>query len=193
MDSSKLDQKKLDQSQWLPIGQIVGPQGLKGEVRLYPDSDFSERFERPGTRWLLRSGQTRPTPIELVRGRYLAKKGLYVLKLAGIDSREQAEKLRKATLLVPETDRPPLAEGEYHLLDLVGLQVVLQDSQKVIGTVVSLVPAGNDLLEIQLVDWPETALVPFVKALVPSIDLENGILEIAPPPGLLPTAALQQD
>ncbi|HEY9659223.1 MAG TPA: ribosome maturation factor RimM, partial [Allocoleopsis sp.] len=38
---------------WLEIGKIVGVQGLKGEVRIYPNSDFPERFEQPGKRWLL--------------------------------------------------------------------------------------------------------------------------------------------
>ena len=37
---------------WLEIGKIVSPQGLTGELRVYPNTDFPERFEEPGKRWL---------------------------------------------------------------------------------------------------------------------------------------------
>ncbi|MEO0373957.1 MAG: ribosome maturation factor RimM, partial [Cyanobacteria bacterium P01_A01_bin.17] len=157
---------KFDRNQWLPIGWIVGPQGLKGEVRVYPDTDFPERFETPGTRWLCPPEQLTPKPIELLQGRYLTKKGLYIIQLAGIDSREQAESLKQSALLVPATDRPALTEDEYYLPDLIGLDVILQSSQEIIGKVTSLVPAGNDLLEIELNDSSERVLVPFVKAIV---------------------------
>ncbi len=48
---------------WLEIGTILTPQGLDGKVRVYPNSDFPERFEEPGRRWLLRQGETEPQPI----------------------------------------------------------------------------------------------------------------------------------
>ncbi|MGB3200994.1 MAG: ribosome maturation factor RimM, partial [Nodosilinea sp.] len=39
---------------WVEIGRIVAPQGVKGEVRVYPSTDFPERFLEPGDRWLKR-------------------------------------------------------------------------------------------------------------------------------------------
>ena len=177
---------ELDSS-WIPIGRIVGPQGLQGDVKVYPDSDFPERFEQTGQRWLLRPGQQQPDEITLLRGRYLAQKDLYVVKLAGIDTRAQAEALQGAILLVVEGDRPSLQPGEYYLSDLVGLSVLNQQTQALIGTVVSIASAGNDLLEIQLQASPETTiLVPFVEELVPIVDLNQGKIEIVPLPGLLP-------
>lgn len=177
---------ELDLS-WIPIGRIVGPQGLQGDVKVYPDSDFPERFEQPGQRWLLRPGEHHPDEITLLRGRYLAKKDLYVVKLAGIDTRTQAEALQGAILLVEEGDRPSLQPDEYYLNDLVGLSVLNQQTQTLIGKVVSIASAGNDLLEIQLQASPETTiLVPFVEELVPIVDLNQGKIEVAPLPGLLP-------
>ncbi|KJH71606.1 ribosome maturation factor RimM [Aliterella atlantica] len=170
---------------WLQIGKIVAPQGLRGEVRVYPDSDFPERFESPGTRWLWRGGEE-PQPIELVSGRYIEGKGLYVLKLAGIDDCDRAEALRGWFLLVPESDRPTsLSEDEYHVLDLIGLEVFNQLTQTVVGKVVDIIPAGNDLLEVQLDSQAKTVLIPFVHAIAPVVDLEIGRIEIVPPPGLL--------
>jgi 16S rRNA processing protein RimM len=180
----------------LAIGKIVGAQGMKGEVRVYPDSDFPERFEQPGQRWLLHPNGTEPQPIELAAGRYLDGKGLYIVKFAGVKDRTQAEGLRGVQILVPRSDRPPLEAGEFHVLDLVGLQVFDQASQALVGTVVDVLAAGNDLLEVALTHAdpetktaPETkattVLIPFVEAIVPVVDLAQQRIEITPPAGLI--------
>ncbi|MUL36594.1 ribosome maturation factor RimM [Gloeocapsopsis dulcis] len=185
------DTKNLEQeSEWLEIGKIVGPQGLNGEVRVYPNSDFPERFEQPGTRWLLCSQDEEPRPIELLSGRYLAGKNLYVVEFLGVEDRNQAEALRGCKLLVPQSDRPALGEDEYHVLDLVGLAVIMQESGEKIGTVVDVIAAGNDLLQVRLhqeqnVEKTRTVLVPFVKEIVPIVDLQARRVEITPPPGLM--------
>jgi 16S rRNA processing protein RimM len=169
---------------WLKIGKIVAAQGLNGEVRVYPDSDFPERFEEPGDRWLLRPGATEPESIRLLSGRYLAGKGLYVICFAGIKSREQADALRDCHLVVRESDRPQLEEGEFHVMDLVGLAVFDQATQALVGTVTDVFSAGNDLLEVELGTGTKV-LVPFVEAIVPVVDLSQRRLEITPPPGLI--------
>ncbi|WP_414620724.1 ribosome maturation factor RimM [Calothrix sp. CCY 0018] len=188
---------------WIEIGKIVSPQGMKGEMRVYPETDFPERFEVPGKRWLLRANATEPEEVELVKGRFLEGKNLYVIQLRGVKYRDEAEQLRGCKLVVPESDRPQLGEDEYHLMDLVGLPVFMQDDGKLIGTVVDLINAGNDLLEVRLgseeegdkgtrgqgdgkkIQKPKNILIPFVKAIVPVVDLEAGRIEITPPVGLL--------
>ncbi|NJL80076.1 MAG: ribosome maturation factor RimM, partial [Richelia sp. SM2_1_7] len=219
------------------IGKIVAPQGLNGELRVYPDTDFPERFEVPGKRWLLRPNATEPQEVELVKGRFLEGKNLYIIQLAGVKHRDEAEELRGCKILVPESDRPLLSEDEYHLMDLVGLSVFMQDSGKFIGTVVDLIAAGNDLLEVRLekeqtsrqgdkeikgqadkqtsrqedeeknqnpswkvlgeenlhpklsakskIQNSKTVLIPFVREIVPVVDLLNNRIEITPPTGLL--------
>ncbi|ESA34331.1 16s rrna processing protein [Leptolyngbya sp. Heron Island J] len=179
---------------WRSIGRIVGPHGLNGEVRVYPDSDFPERFEQPGDRWLLKPGASQPEAIKLVKGRFQAGKGLYVLKLGGINYRDQAEALRDAQLLVAADDRLPLEPGEFHVGDLMGLAVILQATGEKIGTVIDVYRAGNDLLEVALeagkVDasvkaQPRTVLIPFVEPIVPVVDVIQGRVEITPPDGLI--------
>lgn len=199
---------------WIEIGTIVAPQGLKGELRVYPNSDFPERFEQRGQRWLQRSGDGEPQPIELLGGRFIPGKGIYAVKLAGVDTREKAEALRDSRLYVPMSDRPKLQEDEYHVLDLINVSVFNQLTGELIGVVVDVYSFGNDLLEVQLHKQPEatlpkpevapptrkskqrkpkrqvphkpaTILIPFVKAIAPVVDLENRRIEITPPPGLL--------
>ncbi|MBF2079181.1 MAG: ribosome maturation factor RimM [Synechococcales cyanobacterium T60_A2020_003] len=183
----------MAESSWIEIGKIVGAHGLKGELRVYPDSDFPERFEQPGERWLLQPNESDPKPIQLLSGRFVENKGIYIIRLAGVNYRDQAEALRDCKLVVSESDRLPLEEDEYHILDLIGLAVYDQITQALIGTVVSVIPAGNDLLEVErsaAADpdrdaLPKRTLIPFVKAIVPIVDLENQRIEITPPAGLL--------
>lgn len=203
----------MDNDDWLEIGTIVSPQGLKGECRVYPNTDFPERFEKPGQRWLQQPGEAQPQPVELLAGRFVPGKGLFVVQLAGISDRNQAETLRGSKVLVPASDRPELGEDEYHVRDLLNLEVFDQLTGELIGIVVEVIPAGNTLLEVQLHQQPETAptkpdapipnriskirkakpkepkpvtvLIPFVKEIAPIVDLQNRRIEITPPAGLL--------
>ncbi|QQE65173.1 ribosome maturation factor RimM [Leptolyngbya sp. BL0902] len=204
---------------WIEIGRIVAPQGVRGEVRVYPSSDFPERFLDPGARWIQYPQRPNPEPVTLVKGRSMDGKGLYVIQLDGIDDRTQAEALRGCALLVPAADRPDLEAGEFYAADLMGLRAILQATGAEIGLVTDLYEAGNDLLEITLhpsapdasasdqamaqnsgaplpqdspvADRPKSrpksrkVLVPFVEAIVPTVDLANGCLYLTPPDGLL--------
>lgn len=186
----------------LVVGRIVAAQGLGGELRVQPLSDFPERFTSPGRRWLRRRGE--PARCwQLLSGRQLPGRELFVLRLAAIENRTAAEALVGAELMVDAADRPPLAEGEFHLLDLVGLEVRLLPESRPIGRVEDLIHAGQDLLEISL--WPEAPataepqegsssgggeagsrrLIPFVQAIVPEVHPAEGWLGLTPPPGLL--------
>ena len=168
---------------WLTIGKIVAPQGLRGEVRVNPSSDFPERFIHPGNRWLQSKDET-PHEILLLFGRQVPGKSIYVIGLEGIKNREQAESLVGSKLLVKSTQRPKLAKGEFHLLDLLGLKVKFSNEGSQIGEVTNLTNAGNDLLEVKLLSGKKV-LIPFVKEIVPEIHLKERWLIITPPPGLL--------
>jgi len=142
-----------DPGDLLEVGRLVSAQGLQGELRLNPLSDFPERFTVPGQRWL--KGRTGPAKaVTLLSGRQLPGRELYVLRLEGVNDRSSAEALVGHALLVPASDRPPLGEGEFHLLDLVGLEVRLLADGGVIGRVTDLLHAGNDLLEVELAPDP---------------------------------------
>lgn len=200
--------------EWLEIGTIVAPQGLRGELRVYPDSDFPERFLEPGKRWLQHPETKEIEAIELLGGRYLPGKNLYVIAIAGIENREQAELLRDYKLLVNKSDRPILEADEYHVSDLINLEVYHQETGENIGIVIDVFSAGNDLLEVKLHKQPEVAtkpvrdlsqisrqskrkkqktpkskpatiFIPFVREIVTIVDIDNGKIAITPPEGLL--------
>jgi 16S rRNA processing protein RimM len=185
----------------LVVGRLVAAQGLAGELRVLPLSDFPQRFTSPGPRWLQAPGKP-ALAVELRSGRQLPGKELFVVRFAGIDSRDAAEALVGQELLVPASDRPRLEPGEFHLLDLVGLEVRLLTpapaaaagevgaTPAAIGRVLDLIHAGNDLLEVQLSDPAadnagRRLFIPFVQAIVPVVNLAEGWIGLTPPPGLL--------
>lgn len=181
-------------SELLVVGRFVAAQGLRGELRALPLSDFPERFTSPGPRWL-RAGhgpgrQLPPRAVRLLSGRPLPGKELYVLRLDGIDDRSAAEGLVGQELLVDAADRPPLPPGQFHWLDLAGLEVRRLGpgdpaAPRAIGRVIDLIHAGNDLLEVELSDSGRKVLIPFVQAIVPEVRVGEGWIGITPPPGLL--------
>jgi 16S rRNA processing protein RimM len=190
---------------WIEIGTIVAAQGLRGELRVSSSSDFPQRFEQPGQRWLQSPKEELPVTVELLRGRAIPGKDIYVIQLEGITDRNQAEALRGYKLLVPQSDRPQLETDEYHVCDLIGLTVYHQFTGEIIGKISDVFLGGNNLLEVELpksenqgelqqnsskknkfrpAQSPKV-LIPFVKEIVPVVDIEARRIEINPPPGLL--------
>ena len=183
---------------WLEIGTIVAPQGLEGELRVLSVSDFPERFQKRGIRGIQGTQGGEIREITLLRGRELPGKNVYIIKLEGVENREQAETLRGYKLWANKLEKPQLKADEYHVSELVNLEVYHHLTGEKIGVVVDILWAGNDILAVQLeanlasvkkkspsADSKATALVPFVKEIVPLVDLKAARIEISPPPGLL--------
>ena len=187
----------MEVEELIEIGTIVSPHGIKGEVKVYTDSDFPERFEKPGKRLLKRPNEKELDWITLKRGYYLPGKKLYVVSFEEITDRNQAEALRKSKLFVEKRDRPQLEDNEYYVDDLIDLAVINQETGEQIGQVVDIYPAGNDLLVVELdpefleANFPQQSkqknkvLIPFVAEIVPIVAIAQGKLEVCLPAGLL--------
>ena len=173
-----------EQDKWMLIGKIVAPQGLKGEIRIKPNSDFSERFTKPGKRWIQKTNEL-PTEIKLIKGALIPGKSIYVLSIEGVSNRSSAEQIIGWNLVIPVDSRPNLSNDEYHYFDLIGLEVRIGQEKTLIGYVTDLIKGGNDLLEIELIEEGKKVLVPFVKEIIPEIKTKEKWLLITPPNGLL--------
>ena len=176
----------INKNEWLTVGLITSCHGINGQVKVKSLSDFEERFILPGIRWLQKENET-PLKIKLLSGFKQPGKAIFIVKFQGIDTRNHAEKLRKRKILVKTDKLPKLKEQEFHLLELINLEVKIleNDELKIIGKVINLENEQNNLLVIELFKNQKKVLIPFVKEIVPLVDIKNNFLIINPPNGLL--------
>jgi len=173
-------------NEWLTVGLITSCHGINGQVKVKSLSDFEERFLKPGMRWLQKENET-PSKIELISGFKQPGKETFIVKLKGINTRNHAEQLKKFKILVKTDKLPKLKKEEFHLLELINMDVktLENDELKIIGKVLDLENEKNNLLVIQLFKNQKVVLIPFVEEIVPLVDIKNNFLIINPPKGLL--------
>lgn len=171
-------------SEWVAIGRVTAPHGLRGEVRVLPLTDVERRFEQ--TERIFVETKQQPglrKPLHIVRVAY--RKNLVILGFREISSIEQAETLRDAVLQVPIDEVAPLPEGYYYVFQLIGLEVYTTSGEYV-GRVTEVLTENlpNDVYVVAR-EGKRPALVPAVRQFVQNIDLDSGRIIIDPIPGLL--------
>ncbi len=166
-------------SDLVAVARIAKPRGLKGEVVADILTDFPERFDALKTVIAVMPDKSRR---ELTLENHWFQSGRMVLKFAGINSIEDGETLRNAEICVPESDAVELEEGEYFDWQLAGCRVVTVSGEG-IGKVRELMRTGAT--EILVVEGEKEYLIPFAEAICTEVDIENGVILIDPPEGLL--------
>ena len=176
----------INKNEWLIVGFITSCHGINGQLKVKSLSDFEERFLKPGIRWLQKENEP-PSEINLLSGFKQPGKEIFVIKLEGINTRDHAERLKKFKILVKTDKLPKLKKEEFHLLELINLEVkTLENNElKTIGKVINLENEKNNLLVIELFKNEKIVLIPFVNEIVPLVDIKNNFLIINPPNGLL--------
>ena len=164
----------------IACGRIGRAHGLNGEVAVDPWTDTpAERFAR-GATLLTEPAGNGPLTVASARER----QGRWLLAFDGVADRTAADALRGTLLLVRGDQRRPIEDpDEFYDSDLVGLTVRDRDGS-VVGTVVEVVHGpGGDSLAVR--NGEREHLVPFVSAIVPTVDVAGGLVVIDPPEGLL--------
>ena len=176
----------INKNEWLTVGLITSCHGINGQVKVKSLSDFEERFLKPGNRWLQEKNEP-PTKIELISGFRQPGKETFIIKFRGINTRNDAEQLKKNKILVKSNELPKLKKEEFHLLELLDMEVktLENDELKIIGKVVNLENEKNNLLLVELFKNQKKVLIPFVEEIIPLVDVKNKFLIITPPKGLL--------
>ena len=167
------------------VGRIGRPHGVRGQVTVEVRTDDPDLRFAPGATLL-----TEPAargPLTVAGSRWHS--GTLLLTLARPDGtvvadREQADELRNTQLLVPVEELPELEDPDsFYDHQLVGLVARLPDGSP-IGEVTAVRHEGTELLVVRRPDAAEL-LVPFVRAIVPTVDVAGGTLVVDPPEGLL--------
>lgn len=167
----------------LLVGRVAKAHGISGELAVDIHTDEPDERFAPGAVLTarLRDRSVRPVTVSTVR----AHSGRLLVRFEEVPDRTVAETMRGAQLLVDADELPPSDDPDaFYDHELEGLSVELTDGTAV-GTLVEVAraPAG-ELLVVKKQDGTE-ALVPFVRAIVPEVDVKGGRVVIDPPEGLL--------
>lgn len=162
---------------YLEIGKIVSVFGIKGEVKVQPWCDSPEFLCEFDTLYY-KSG----TPVIVVRSR--VQKNIVVMKIEGVDTVEEAQKLRNRVLYMDRED-VELEEGAYFVQDLISMKVVDADSGEEYGVITDVTETGaNDVYHVRSSEG-KMYYIPAIPDVIKETDIENGVMKINPLEGLM--------
>lgn len=183
MTKKEDNQNELCGEMDFPVGTIVGFHGLRGEMKVRPDTNNPDLLLPVKQMKVVSLGQA---PFLAVIDTLRVEKRMLVLSFEGYEDRTSVEPFEGCELLCNRSELAGLDTDEFWLSDLVGLDVFTEGGS-LIGKVRDIIYSGNDLLEIV----PEgrgdgkTILVPFVHHIVPNVDLQKRRITVIDLPGLL--------
>lgn len=172
-----------NQPQFLLIGEILRPHGVRGELRMRVLSDDRAFLTQLDSIYLGDSGNdAAPRQYQLTGIRF--NKQYALLSLEGCRSRNDAELLRDKQVLIRNDQAPPLGDGEYYLSELIGLRVVADGAY--IGRVKEVLQTGaNDVYVVEGEQYGDL-LLPAHDETILAIDFDAGVITMLLPEGLLP-------
>jgi 16S rRNA processing protein RimM len=164
----------------ITIGKAIKPFGVKGEIKVAPMTDFPGRFKDHHRVYLV-SPAGREVAVEVRSVRYAG--GVPYLQFAGYDSPEEAKALNGWFLKLPEEEAVPLPEGAYYWFELIGMEVVSENGDK-LGMLVEVFETGsNDVYVVK--QGGKEIYIPATKEVVKQVDRKAKRMVIHPVDGLL--------
>ena len=156
----------------LVVARILGPHGIRGEVRLDPRTDVPDRF-RPGA--VFECDGIGPVTITSVRGDTASP----IVALEGYGTRSAADALQGRFLRVSREEARRATQGAYLWADLVGL-VAVTPAGAPLGVVKDLIRAGQTDVLVVVDGAGRETLLPMLESVVRSVDVPNGRIVLAP-------------
>jgi 16S rRNA processing protein RimM len=161
------------------VGAVAGAYGVRGEVRLKSFCAEPEAIAAYGPLW----SEDGTRSFDVTLGAAVAQG--FAARLGGVTTREAADALRGLRLFVDRDRLPSLPDDEFYHADLIGLQV-FDTGGAALGRVKAVLNHGaSDLLELVTPGQKGAVLLPFTRAIVPTVDLTAGRIVADPPEGLL--------
>ena len=181
--------------QFLRIGVITQPHGIKGEVKVFPTTDSPERFREVKNVILRTEKGDRETEICGVK----FYKNMAIVHFSCFENPEDAAKYRQADVMIRREDAQPLEEGEYYIADLLGCRVFAEKESLsnvspdagieitedgCIGTLKDVLQTGaNDVYVVK--NGKKELLIPVIKDCIKNVDIEKGEILVHLLPGLI--------
>lgn len=163
------------------VGKIVNTHGIRGELKIVPDTHFPERFD-PESKLVIVDLQNKQTPVTVLSARL--HKNMYIVKFKGYDNINEVEKYKGGLLKVEEKYQGELDEGEYYYHQIIGCTVVSDDGTE-LGVVSEILsPGAND---VWVVSKPKSkpVLIPVIDEVVLDVDVSAKLIKIHILEGLL--------
>lgn len=160
---------------FLRIGVITSPHGVRGEVKVYPTTDSAERFAE--LKKLYVGNEKREAGIQSVK----FNKQMVILKLDLIPDRNAAETMRNIELFIDREAALPLAEDEYYIADLIGMEV-FDENGSVVGTLTDVLETGAN--DVYVISGEREILIPAIKQCILSTDINAKRMVVKLLPGL---------
>ena len=179
----------IDPDRLLLVGRVGRPHGVRGEVKVFPETDDPNRLADVERLFVGESPESaREIAVEGVRYQYPKGRTVVLVAFDGVETREGAEDLGGRQLYALDDDLPALEEGQAYLHDLVGLEVLVVDDEggvvgEPVGTVRDFYDGAQLLFAIERPDGTEV-LLPDVDEFVDRLDLGERRLYVRPPEGL---------
>lgn len=151
------------------IGKFGATHGIRGDIKVYPLTDFPERFNT------IKTAYVDDKEIEISKTRY--QKNFVVMKIKGIDNREDAMHFTNKLLKINRADAASLNEGEYYAFDIVGLNVINQDDV-VLGEITDILKTGSNDVYITKAKDGRQILIPALKKVVTEINIQDGYMKV---------------
>ena len=164
----------------LEVGQIVNTFGIKGELKVTPFTDDINRFDDLKKVYVKTRKEDKLYKVENVR----YHKNMVLLKLEGIENPEQGELLKNAYLEIDREDAIPLEEGQYFIVDLIGLEVYT-DEGKLLGKVDDIYNTGANDIYVVKDELGKQILLPGIKDVIKVVDFDNEKIIVHLIPGLI--------
>lgn len=157
-------------TEWVTLGQVIHPHGVRGEVRIRLHNPDSNSLEGRQRLWLRRGDERRE--VGVARLRPVPGAGI-IVQLSGIEDRTSAESLRGMLVELPREELPSADEDEFYVVDLVGIEVVGPHGR--LGTVetVQTYPSTDVLVVRRVLPRGDLVEVPLVDDFVDQIDLSG--------------------
>ena len=160
-------------SEYFEIGQIVNTSGLKGILKIKPFTDDIKKFSNLKTIYIKTKSGLTEFKIEQVR--YV--KNMVMLKLAGIDTVEEAEKYRNLYIKILRDQEEELEEGSYYVVDILGCKVNTDANQE-LGKIVDVFQTGSNDVYVVKDEQGKQILLPAIKQVIKNVDIKNKIITV---------------
>ena len=166
----------------LKVGKIVNTHSLKGEVKVISSTDFEEERFKKGSKLLITRGNQLIR--EVIVESYRNHKNFLLVKFEGIDSVEEAEKLKNLQIKIDSDEVGKLEENEFYFHEIIGCQV-FDENDRNLGEIIDiLTPGANDVWVIKGEEGKEI-LIPYIEDVVKKIDITNKKVNIEVMEGLI--------